>query len=45
MNKFDRFQVQRLLDLIDFYRERGWEPHLVIEFLILDWTGNLPVRR
>lgn len=36
----DRYQIQRILDVIDFYRDRGWNPGLVLEFLILQFAGR-----
>ncbi len=36
-----QYQVQRLLDLIDFYRARRWNPGIALEFLVLDMTDRL----
>jgi len=38
---FDRFQVQKLVDLIEFYNERGWDVGLALEFLVLEYAGVL----
>lgn len=41
MTGFDKYQVQKLVDLIAFYRERGWNPGTVLEFLILNYARQL----
>ena len=38
---FDRFQVRKLVDLINFYREKGWDSALVLEFLVLYYADSL----
>lgn len=38
---FDQYQVQNLIDVIDFYRENGWDFSNVLEFLILKYAGEL----